>query len=74
MCLADTVDAVDVVAELRDGLRADSASLAAQRTFEVIHDELIRLTGECPARGDCVICAERKDDRTQPLCMVTETV
>lgn len=68
MCLADTLD---IAAELRDWPHVNATSLAAHRTFEVIHDELIRLTGECPAHGDCVFCTER-DDSTQPLLMVRE--
>lgn len=54
--------------------QADAAASAGQRTYEIIHDELVRLTGECPARGDCVICAERADDRTQRLCMVEDLI
>ncbi len=51
------------------------------RTFEAIHDELITLLGNCPIKGDCIVCQERtlnpthatlppdwSDDRKQICC------
>ena len=45
-----------------------------QPTFTQLHDEFMAITGRCPAPGDCLVCAERRDERTQVLCMVRDGV